>query len=67
MADDRSRLILNLALCYCHRRGVLSGAFPLPWAEAIDHELKVTPEERAEAIEMADDLEIYFGSAPHGS
>ena len=57
---DRDRLTLNLALCFLHRRGVLTHAFPLSWAESIEHELKVTPEEHAEAIEMADGLEEYF-------
>ena len=57
---DRNRLTLNLALCFLHRRGVLTDAFPLSWAESIDHELKVTPEERVEAVDMANGLEDYF-------
>ena len=57
---DRARLTLNLALCFLHRRGALTDAFPLTWMESIEHELKVTPEERAEAVEMADSLEEYF-------
>jgi hypothetical protein len=57
LRTERHREIVMVALCYLHKRGVLEGSFPLDPAEAVDHEMKLTPEERAQAVALADEFE----------
>jgi hypothetical protein len=55
---SRDRLVLNVSLDYLANRGTV--LMKRTAAQQIADELMLTPEERAEAIEMADDMEIYF-------
>lgn len=61
MADSRHRLVLCTAYDFLANRGL---AITLHWHRAIHRqiatELQLTPEERAEAIEIANDMEGYL-------